>query len=96
MLFLEKIASNYFKTNSELEITPQEDEQFQHSTICWLCEASFAECEQPVLDKVRNHDHPTGKYRGAAHNKCKLNCKKSHQVLIPYFSTTFLGMIVKL
>ena len=70
--FSKKIASNYFKTNLELQITPQEEEQFQQSTICWLCEVSFAECEeceQPVTDKVRDHDLLTGKYRAAAHKK---------------------------
>ena len=91
MLFLEKNAGNYFKTILELEIAPQEEESFQQPTICWPCEQPFPE---RALQIVRHHDHLTGKYRLAAHNKCNLNCKKSHQVLIPYFSTTFLGMIV--
>ena len=46
MLFLEKIAGNCFKTNLELEITPQEEESFQQSTICWLCEQLVRECSQ--------------------------------------------------
>ena len=88
MLTLENIASNYFETNLELEITPQEEESFQQSKVCWLCEqalreASFttplgdtqsARCFAPG-DKVRDHDHLTGKYRGAAHNRCYLNYK---------------------
>ena len=75
MLTLENIASNYFETNLESEITPQEEESFQQSTICWLCEQALR--ENPLGDdKVRDHDHLTGKYRGAAHNKCNLNCKQ--------------------
>ena len=70
MLTLENIASNYFKTNLPLEITPQEEESFQQSKVCWLCEQALHD------DKVRDHDHLTGKYRGAAHNKCNLHCKK--------------------
>ena len=70
MLTLEKIASIYFETNLEIEITPQEEESFQQSTRCWLCENPLAD------DKVRDHDHLTGKYRGAAQNRCNLNCKK--------------------
>ena len=71
MLILEHAAKKYFKTNLELQITLQEEETFQQSTICWLCEEPFTE------GKVRDHDHLTVKYRGAAHNKCNINCKKS-------------------
>ena len=70
MLTLENIASNYFETSLELESTPQEEESFQQSKVCWLCEARLCD------DKVRDHDHLTGKYRGAAQNRCNLNCKK--------------------
>ena len=70
LMTLENIASNYFETNLELEISPQEEESFQQSTTCWLCENPLGE------DTVRDHDHLTGKYRGAAHNRCNLNCKK--------------------
>ena len=56
MLTLENIASNYFETNLPLEITPEEEESFQQSKVCWLCENPLGE------DKVRDHDHLTGKY----------------------------------
>ena len=90
MLTLAKIASEYFESNIPLEVAEgvASQESFQQSTICWLC-------ENPLGDtKVRNHDHLTGKYRGAAHNRCSLNCKKSQFRLFPYCSTTSLGMIV--
>ena len=80
MLTLENIASNFFETNLELEITPQEEESFQQSKVCWLCGAT------PGDDKVRDHDHLTGKYREAAHNRCNLNCKKSSFVLIFFYN----------
>ena len=70
MLTLEKIASEYFETNISLEIEEgiASQESFQQSKVCWLCEAKLGE------DTVRDHDHLTGKYRGAAHNRCTLNC----------------------
>ena len=43
ILTLEKFAGNYFQTNVELKKSPQEEESFQQSKVCWLCEASFAE-----------------------------------------------------
>ena len=61
MLTLEKIASKYFKTNLELEMSQEEEVHFEQAEECWLC-------ENPLDDtKVRDHDHLTGKYRGAAH-----------------------------
>ena len=91
MLTLEKNASNYFKTNLELEITPQEEEQFQQSTIrewlsvCWLCEQPFTE------GKVRDHDHLTGKYRGAAHDICDINSKQKSSSFVPIFLNNSSG-----
>ena len=46
------------------------------------------------MQKVRDHDHLTGKYRGAAHNRCNSNCKKRQVHLSPYFSTISVVMIV--
>ena len=85
MLNLENIASNYFETNLPLEITPEEEESFQQSKVCWLCENPLDN------DKVRDHDHLTGKYRGAAHNKCNLNCKKKSSSFVPIFFHNFSG-----
>ena len=69
MLTLEKIANIYFEINIPLEITPEEEESFQQSKVCWLCEQALR--ENPLgdteggLQKNRDHDHLTGKYRGA-------------------------------
>ena len=94
MLTLEKIASEYVETNIPLDqegIAPQES--FQQSTICWLCEQALR--ENPLReDTVRDHDHRTGKYRGAAHNRCNLNCEKCQVRLFPYFSMISVVMIV--
>ena len=73
MLTLEKIASDYFKTNIKVQITPQEEESFKLSEECWLCEEPIEDNLNTELRKVRDHDHLTGKYRGAAHNICNIN-----------------------
>ena len=85
MLTLEKIASKYFKTNLELEMSQEEEVQFQLAEECWLC-------ENPLDDtKVRDHDHLTGKYRGAAHNICNINCKQRSSSFVPIFFHNFSG-----
>ena len=85
MLTLEKIASKYFKTNLELQITPQEEESFQLAEDCWLCENSLGG------EKVRDHDHLTGKYRGAAHNICNIKSQQMSSSFVPIFFHNFSG-----
>ena len=41
--------------------------------------------------KVRDHDHLTGKYRGAAHNICNINCKQKSSSFVPIFFHNFSG-----
>ena len=52
--------------NKNLIISDKEEEQFQSSNPCWIC--------QKLIDdddgKVRYHCHVTGKFRGAAHWSC--------------------------
>ena len=47
-----------------------EAELFNKATKCWICK------EDLNNDKVRDHCHFTGRYRGAAHNSCNLKYKK--------------------
>ena len=86
MLKLELEANKHFKTNLELEMSQEEEEvQFEQAEECWLC-------ENPLEgEKVRDHDHLTGKYRGAAHNKCNINCKQRSSSFVPIFFHNFFG-----
>ena len=55
--------------NKELVITKEDDENFETSTKCWICDYTFVESNV----KVRDHCHVTGKYRSAAHRDCNIN-----------------------
>jgi len=44
---------------------------FEESAVCDICKKPFEAGEE----KVRDHCHLTGKFRGAAHNRCNLNYK---------------------
>ena len=48
----------------------EEAERFNKETKCWICNGDLND------DKVRDHCHYTGRYRGAAHNSCNLKYKK--------------------
>ena len=56
----------------------EEAKQFNEATICWICGGELG------LDKVRDHCHYTGKYRGAAHNKCNLKYKKPNFIPVVF------------
>ena len=51
-----------------LVMTEKNERDFQNSTKCHICERKFT----PSKQKVRDHCHITGKYRGAAHSDCNL------------------------
>ena len=52
------------------EFTPELLDRHETATKCWIYEKDLNG------DKVKDHCHFTGKYRGAAHNKCNLNYRK--------------------
>ena len=53
----------------------KEREQFKKETRCWICKGEFNDKDKNK-EKVKDHCHFTGRYRGAAHNKCNLDYRK--------------------
>ena len=53
--------------NKNLILSEKEEKQFQSSKICWIC----VKLTDDDDEKVRDHCHVTGTFRGAAH--CGLN-----------------------
>ena len=59
-------------------ITRKEEEEYKKATICHICE------ELLNGDKVLDHDHITGFYRGPAHNQCNLKLRiNKYRLKIP-------------
>ena len=50
--------------------TDEDMRDFNEADTCWICKGELND------DKVRDHCHFTGRYRGAAHNHCNLKYKK--------------------
>ena len=65
------MIKKHFKKN--LIIPAEEEEKFQLINGCWICNKSF-DVED---EKVKDHCHITGKYRGTAHIDCNANLKLS-------------------
>ena len=55
--------------NKRLIMTSEDEEIHNNSHICWICK------QELNMDKVRDHCHVTGKFRGAAHNECNINIR---------------------
>ena len=47
-------------------VMSEEEEQFQSSNTCWICEKPIDDDDE----KVRDHCHVPGKLRGVAHWSC--------------------------
>ena len=52
-----------------------EKERYNEETRCWICKGDFDDKDKNK-EKVKDHCHYTGRYRGAAHNECNLNYRK--------------------
>ena len=64
--------------NNNLIMSIEEEELFQKANKCWICDKLF----EVVDEKVRDHCHVSGKFRGAAHFSCNANFKITKKVPI--------------
>ena len=65
-----KIYNDFYRCPISLRLTKEEQESFDKAVECHICKRELLD------DKVRDHCHFTGQYRGAAHNSCNLQCRK--------------------
>ena len=77
LIFVNKLAevtkgiyNDFYHRPKPLILTRDEQKSFDKAENCHICSKLL------IGDKVRDHCHFTGKYRGAAHNKCNLMCRK--------------------
>ena len=69
--YLKKVMKKYFNKNL---IMTKDEEQFQSSNTCWICEKLIDD------EKVRDHCHITEKFRGAAHWSYNINLQLTKKV----------------
>ncbi len=51
------------KINTAMKLSREDNKHFENSTCCCICNDPFKDGDI----RCRDHDHRTGKYRGAAH-----------------------------
>ena len=60
----------------EMIFTEEDRKQFNKASDCWICG------EELGNDRVRDHCHFTGRYRGPAHNRCNLKYRKPKNISV--------------
>ena len=75
-----------FKFLKSMIMTMNDKLVYDNSTLCHICN------EEIGKDRVRNHCHLTGKFRGAAHEACNLNYRVPK--FFPVVFHNLSGMIV--
>ena len=59
-------------------MTKEDEEDYRNKNICQFCE------KESLSDKVRDHCHLIGKYRGPAHNVCDINVKQKDSKFLTF------------
>ena len=72
--YCKKVMKKHF--NKKLIMIEKEEEEFQSSKTCWICEKRIQDDDE----KVRDHCHITGKFRGASHWSCNINLQLNKKV----------------
>ena len=68
--------------NKNLIMSEEEEHLFQQSNSCWICKKLIDNDEE----KVRDHCHITGKFRGAAHWSCNINLQLTKKVSVIFYN----------
>ena len=67
--------------NKELVMNKKDNEDFLNSTKWWVFDN---DCVNNEVDKVRDHYHSTGKFRGSGHRNLNINLKLSHKISVVF------------
>ena len=72
-----------------IPLTDEEKESYENQGVCYICEKEFCtdeekEKELKKMQKVRDHCHYTGKYRGAAHSNCNLKYRTTKKIPVVF------------
>ena len=66
--------------NKKLVITKEDNENFENSTKCWVCDSYYVDNDF----KVRDHFQIIGKHRGSACKDCNINLKLNCRIHIVF------------
>ena len=71
--------------NKNLVMTDEEKYLFQQSNNCWICKTIIDKEDE----KVRDHCHITGTFRGIAHWDCNINFQLTKKIPVIFHNLIF-------
>ena len=78
-----KLALYFKNTKKDIIMIDEDEEDYRNNNSCRFCEKNIES------DKVRDHCHLTGKYRGPAHSECKINVTQQQSNFILFIFHNF-------
>ena len=69
-----EIYNKYFKNIVPMRMTRDDLNKYEETDVCHICEETIIDGGEDI--KVKDHNHLTGKFVGAAHQSCNLNFKE--------------------
>ena len=73
---VKELYDKHFKSQVLIKMSRKDEEDYNSSAKCHLCLKQIYPDSNRMYQKVRDHCHFTGKYRGAAHRNCNLKARK--------------------
>ena len=84
------------KRKKLLPLAKEELKSHQDAKVCYICEKRFLQkfTNDKNYQKVRDHCHFTGKYRGAAHSICNLRFVFSNEIPVVFVTVQIVVIIL--
>ena len=83
--YCKKVMKKHF--NKSLIMSGEEEHLFQQNNSCWICEKFIDNGDE----KVKDHCHVTGKFRGTAHWSCNINLQLTKKVSVIFHNLRGYG-----
>ena len=83
--YCKKIMKNQF--NKNLVMTEKEEYLYQESNNCWICKKLIDNKDE----KVRDHCHITGTFRGSTHWDCNINLQLTKKIPVIFHNLKGYG-----
>ena len=83
-----------YKEKETIPLNDEENKSYEKQKVCHKSKKKFCNDENEksefeLYDKVRDHCHYTGKFRGAAHSICNWNCKVPKEIPVVIHNATY-------
>lgn len=87
---MENVVWEKLHKNIPMKLTEKEEADFQKAIRCHICDGVFSMDKNfDWCDRVRDHCHLSGEYRGAAHPKCNFKFQVSKSVPVVFHNLDY-------